>query len=118
MRIPTHFTFILRALMTLEGVGMTIDPHFKLFEVARPYTLRYTIRRESRYWGGLLLTRLLAGEAGSIDREGLGKLAKLAVTYVRSRTPLLRSLPRLPPDQSCHGDLPPACMHYWRSALS
>ena len=88
VRIPAHFTFILRALMTLEGVGMTIDPHFKLFEVARPYALRYTLRRESRYWGGLLLTRLLAGEAGSIDWEGLGKLAKLAVTYVISRAPL------------------------------
>jgi predicted unusual protein kinase regulating ubiquinone biosynthesis (AarF/ABC1/UbiB family) len=89
VRIPAHFTFILRALMTLEGIGMMVDPHFKLFEVARPYALRYTLRRESRYWGGLFLTRLLAGEAGSIDWEGLGKLAKLAVTYVRSRTPLL-----------------------------
>jgi predicted unusual protein kinase regulating ubiquinone biosynthesis (AarF/ABC1/UbiB family) len=89
VRIPAHFTFILRALMTLEGIGMMVDPHFKLLEVARPYALRYTLRRESLYWGGLLLTRLLAGEAGSIDWEGLGKLAKLAVTYVRSRTPLL-----------------------------
>jgi predicted unusual protein kinase regulating ubiquinone biosynthesis (AarF/ABC1/UbiB family) len=88
VRIPAHFTFILRALMTLEGVGTTIDPHFKLFEVARPYALRYTLRREGRYWGGLLLTRVLAGEAGSIDWAGLGRLAKLAVTFVMSRAPL------------------------------
>jgi predicted unusual protein kinase regulating ubiquinone biosynthesis (AarF/ABC1/UbiB family) len=85
--IPAHFTFILRALMTLEGIGMMVDPHFKLFEVARPYALRYTLLREGRYWGGLLLTRVLAGEAGSIDWAGLGRLARLAITYVISRGP-------------------------------
>jgi hypothetical protein len=47
--------------MTLEGIGMMVDPHFMLFEVARPYALRYTLMRECRYWGGLLFTRLLAG---------------------------------------------------------
>jgi predicted unusual protein kinase regulating ubiquinone biosynthesis (AarF/ABC1/UbiB family) len=88
VRIPAHFTFILRALMTLEGVGMIIDPQFKLFEVARPYALRYTLMREGRYWGGLLLTRLLSGEAGSVDWDGLRKLAELAVTYVMSKGPL------------------------------
>jgi predicted unusual protein kinase regulating ubiquinone biosynthesis (AarF/ABC1/UbiB family) len=88
VRIPAHFTFILRALMTLERIGLMVDPHFKLFEVARPYALRYTLMRESRYWGNLLFTRLLGGEAGSIDWETFGKLAKLAITYVMSRVPL------------------------------
>jgi predicted unusual protein kinase regulating ubiquinone biosynthesis (AarF/ABC1/UbiB family) len=85
VRIPAHFTFILRALVTLEGIGLMVDPHFKLFETARPYALRYTLMRESRYWGGQLLTRLLAGEAGSIDWEALRKLTKLVITYVVSR---------------------------------
>jgi hypothetical protein len=31
--------------MTLEGIGRMVDPHCKLFEVARPYALRYTLRR-------------------------------------------------------------------------
>jgi hypothetical protein len=69
--------------MTLEGIGMMVDPHFMLFEVARPYALRYTLRREGRYWGGLLLTGVLAGEAGSIDWAGLGRLARLAITDAR-----------------------------------
>jgi hypothetical protein len=30
---------------------MMVDPHFKLFEVARRYALRYTVGREGRYWG-------------------------------------------------------------------
>jgi hypothetical protein len=67
---------------------MIADPHFKLFEVARRYALRYTLRRESRYWGNLLFTRLLAGEAGSIDWEALAKLAKFAISYITSRGPL------------------------------
>jgi hypothetical protein len=67
---------------------MIADPHFNLFEVARPYALRYTHRRESRSWGNLLFTRLLAGEAGSIDWEALAKLAKLAISYITSRGPL------------------------------
>jgi predicted unusual protein kinase regulating ubiquinone biosynthesis (AarF/ABC1/UbiB family) len=82
VRIPSHFTFILRALVTLEGIGLMVDPHFKLFETARPYALRYTLMRESRYWGGQLITRLLTGEAGSIDWEALRKLTKLAISYV------------------------------------
>jgi predicted unusual protein kinase regulating ubiquinone biosynthesis (AarF/ABC1/UbiB family) len=85
VRIPAHFTFILRALMTLEGIGMMVDPHFKLFEVARPHALRYTLMREGRYWGGLLLTRLLSGEAGSIEWDKLLKLADLALTYLTRR---------------------------------
>jgi hypothetical protein len=70
--------------MTLEGIGMMVDPHFKLFEVARPYALRYTLRREGRYWGGLRLTRLLPDEAGDIDWAGLGRVARLAITYIIS----------------------------------
>jgi hypothetical protein len=55
--------------------------------VSRPYALRYTLMREGRYWGGLLITRVIAGEAGSIDWAGLGRLARLAITYVISRGP-------------------------------
>jgi predicted unusual protein kinase regulating ubiquinone biosynthesis (AarF/ABC1/UbiB family) len=85
VRIPAHFTYILRALLTLEGIGLLVDPRFNLFAVARPYAIRYTFLREGRYWSGLLLTRLLSGEAGSIEWEKLEKLwqlAKLAFTHV------------------------------------
>jgi predicted unusual protein kinase regulating ubiquinone biosynthesis (AarF/ABC1/UbiB family) len=85
VRIPAHFTCILRALLTLEGIGQLVDPRFNLFTVARPYAVRYTFLREGRYWCGVLLTRLLSGEAGSIEwekLEKLWKLAKLAFTHV------------------------------------
>jgi len=85
VRIPAHFTCILRALLTLEGIGQLVDRRFNLFTVARPYAIRYTFLREGRYWGSLILTRLLSGEAGSIEwekLEKLWKLAKLAFTHV------------------------------------
>jgi predicted unusual protein kinase regulating ubiquinone biosynthesis (AarF/ABC1/UbiB family) len=90
VRIPAHFTYILRALLTLEGIGLLVDPGFNLFTVARPYAIRYTFLSEGRYWGGVLLTRLLSGEAGSIEWEKLGKLwklAKLAFTHILHREP-------------------------------
>jgi predicted unusual protein kinase regulating ubiquinone biosynthesis (AarF/ABC1/UbiB family) len=87
VRIPAHFTYILRALLTLEGIGMLVDPRFNLFTVARPYAIRYTFLREGRYWGGVLLNRLLLGETGSIEWEKLWKLAKLAFTYVMHSEP-------------------------------
>jgi predicted unusual protein kinase regulating ubiquinone biosynthesis (AarF/ABC1/UbiB family) len=83
VRIPAHFAAILRALMTLEGIGMMIDPRFNLVAVARPYALRYTFLREGRYWSRLLLTRLLWGEAGAIEWDKLRTLVKLSWAYLR-----------------------------------
>jgi predicted unusual protein kinase regulating ubiquinone biosynthesis (AarF/ABC1/UbiB family) len=83
VRIPAHFTFILRALLTLEGIGTLVDPHFNLIAVARPYAIRYTFLREGRYWSRRLLTALVAGEVGAIEWDRLWSLAKLTVSLVR-----------------------------------
>ena len=86
VRIPAHFTFILRALLTLEGIGTLVDPHFNLVAVARPYAIRYTFVREGRYWSRRLLTALVAGEMGAIEWDRLWTLAKLTVSLVRGGT--------------------------------
>ena len=36
-RFPATFTFVLRALATLEALGKTLDPTFNLMEVAQPF---------------------------------------------------------------------------------
>ena len=36
-RIPANFTYIFNAIMTLEGVGITLDPNFNFFDVAKPF---------------------------------------------------------------------------------
>jgi hypothetical protein len=65
------------------GIGTLVDPHFNLVAVARPYAIRYTFRREGRYWSRRLLTALVAGEMGAIEWDRLWTLAKLTVSLVR-----------------------------------
>ncbi len=77
-QIPAHFTFILRALTTLEGIGSKADPDFNFFLVARPYAKNFMIRREGRYLGGKILARVLRGDEGAVDWGKTWKLAKLA----------------------------------------
>jgi predicted unusual protein kinase regulating ubiquinone biosynthesis (AarF/ABC1/UbiB family) len=80
-QIPAHFTFILRALTTLEGIGAKADPNFNFFLVARPYAKQFMLRREGRYLGGKLVARMLRGEEGAVDWGKTWKLAKMAWKY-------------------------------------
>ena len=47
-RLPSNFTYIMRALMTLEGIGIITDPEFNFFETAKPYAKEFMLRRESK----------------------------------------------------------------------
>jgi predicted unusual protein kinase regulating ubiquinone biosynthesis (AarF/ABC1/UbiB family) len=80
-RIPASFTYIVRAMMTLEGIGTQVDPTFNFFEVARPYAKRFMFRREGRYLRGLLVNQLVRGESGNIEWDKVWKLAKMAFKY-------------------------------------
>jgi predicted unusual protein kinase regulating ubiquinone biosynthesis (AarF/ABC1/UbiB family) len=76
-RIPASFTYIVRAIMTLEGIGTFVDPDFNFFEVARPYAKGFMFKREGRY----LLGQLVKGESGAIEWGKVWKLAKMALKY-------------------------------------
>jgi len=78
-RIPAEFTYILRALMTLEGIGIIIDPDYNFFEVARPYAKEFMLKREARHFRNLIVGRLIRGEDGSIAWGKIWKLAKMAL---------------------------------------
>jgi predicted unusual protein kinase regulating ubiquinone biosynthesis (AarF/ABC1/UbiB family) len=80
-RIPASFTYIVRAIMTLEGIGTLVDPTFNFFEVARPYAKRFMFRREGRYLRTLIVNQLVRGEAGNIEWGKVWKLAKMAFKY-------------------------------------
>lgn len=85
-RIPASFTYVIRAVMTLEGIGMQLDPDFNFFEVARPYAKRFALAREGRYLRRLLLGRLIGGQRHQIDWGKVWKLAKMAFGYyIRGR---------------------------------
>lgn len=79
--IPASFTYIVRAVMTLEGIGTQVDPNFNFFEVARPYAKRFMFMREGRYLRSMLLNQLVRGESGNIEWGKVWKLAKMAFRY-------------------------------------
>jgi len=78
-RIPARFTYMIRALMELEGIGIAIDPEFNFIDVARPFAREYLFKREARQLRRELLNRLLWGQDGTLHLERLWRVAKLAV---------------------------------------
>jgi predicted unusual protein kinase regulating ubiquinone biosynthesis (AarF/ABC1/UbiB family) len=80
-KIPASFTYIVRAVMTLEGIGTQVDPDFRFFEIARPYAKRFMFMREGRYLRSLIVNQVVRGEKGNIEWEKVWKLAKMAFKY-------------------------------------
>ena len=59
-RIPAKFALIIRSLVTQEGIALSLNPNFKIVEVAYPYVAR----------------RLLTGETAQLRRRLLNVLFK------------------------------------------
>lgn len=79
-RLPSNFTYIMRALMTLEGIGIITDPEFNFFETAKPYAKEFMLRREGNDFRKMFVGKLLGrDEGGKIDWNRTWKLAKMAV---------------------------------------
>jgi predicted unusual protein kinase regulating ubiquinone biosynthesis (AarF/ABC1/UbiB family) len=57
-RIPANFTYIIRAIMTLEGMGIAMDPNFSFFDVAKPYAKEFMLKREGRFIRDQVVKRL------------------------------------------------------------
>lgn len=79
-RLPANFTYIMRALMTLEGIGIVTDPGFSFFETAKPYAREFMLRREGRMFGKLILDKLTGREDSEsrIAWSRVWKLTKMA----------------------------------------
>jgi predicted unusual protein kinase regulating ubiquinone biosynthesis (AarF/ABC1/UbiB family) len=92
-RLPSNFTYIIRALMTLEGIGIVTDPGFSFFETARPYAKEFMLKREGKHFRRLLLDKLTGRDEGRINWGKMWKLAKLA-----ARTYLEKDEPKRPAD--------------------
>lgn len=59
-RVPAKFALIIRSLVTQEGIALSLNPNFKIVEVAYPYVAR----------------RLLTGESPELRRRLLNLLFK------------------------------------------
>lgn len=78
-RIPPHFTYVMRAVMTLEGIGIAMDPNFNFFDVAKPFAKEFMIKREGKYFRDMLVKKLIYGEDSEIQWGKMWKLAKIAI---------------------------------------
>lgn len=82
-RLPSNFTYIMRALMTLEGIGIITDPEFNFFETAKPYAKEFMLRREGKDFRRLFVNKLMGrDDEGKIDWNRTWKLAKMAMRTV------------------------------------
>ena len=68
-RLPANFTYIMRALMTLEGIGIVTDPEFSFFETAKPYAKEFMLRREGKVFRKLIFDKLTGRENGHCNIE-------------------------------------------------
>src|SRR6266496_858890 len=86
-RLPANFTYVMRALMTLEGIGIVTDPEFSFFETAKPFAKEFMLRREGKHFRQLIIDKLTGRENGDgrIEWSKVWKLTKMAAEmYLRS----------------------------------
>jgi predicted unusual protein kinase regulating ubiquinone biosynthesis (AarF/ABC1/UbiB family) len=79
-RLPSNFTYIMRALMTLEGIAVLTDPGFSFFETAKPFAKEFMLKREGRMFRKLIFDKLTGRENGDsrIAWSRVWKLTKMA----------------------------------------
>jgi predicted unusual protein kinase regulating ubiquinone biosynthesis (AarF/ABC1/UbiB family) len=79
-RLPANFTYVMRALMTLEGIGVVTDPGFSFFETAKPFAREFMLRREGKVLRKLIYDKLTGRENGDgrIAWSRVWKLTKMA----------------------------------------
>lgn len=83
-RLPANFTYVMRALMTLEGIGIVTDPGFSFFETAKPFAKEFMLRREGRKFRQIMFDKLTGRETGRIEWNKVWKLTRMAAEmYLR-----------------------------------
>jgi predicted unusual protein kinase regulating ubiquinone biosynthesis (AarF/ABC1/UbiB family) len=76
-RIPVDFAYIVRAIMTLEGISLQLDPEFDIWAVSAPYAARMMLTFPDPSLRKRLLDELLTDDGG-VDWQRLEQLAALA----------------------------------------
>ena len=82
LRVPSNLWLLLNTLAMMEGVGLTLDPEFDIFEVSEPYVRRFVLR----LW--------LPTEWGPSVIRGATDWADLLLTFPRESQILLRQATR------------------------
>lgn len=79
-RLPTEFTYVMRALLTLEGVALVINPDFNFVDAALPFAQRIAMRDSS------MISQVVLKEVFTEGKFNPGAAIKLLRTAARLRT--------------------------------
>lgn len=83
-RLPTEFTYIMRALLTLEGVALTIDPDFNFIDAALPFAQRLMLKHSGHVFRQALLHEVFS--AGRFNAHAAINLFKAAARLSAGNT--------------------------------
>ncbi len=82
---PARFTFLIRAIMTLEGVSIVMNPDFVFFEVAGPYVRDFLFKRESARLRQMAFDSLKDAQTGRFEWDRLWTMAKMVFSLAVGR---------------------------------
>jgi len=97
-RLPSEFTFIMRALLTLEGVALTIDPEFNFIDVALPFAQKLLLRNSGATIRQALLREVFSD--GRFNPHAAINLFKAAARLSAGGDPYLLPVLATPPAES------------------
>jgi len=79
-KLPTEFTYVMRALLTLEGVALVINPDFNFVDAAMPFAQRIAMRDSS------MISQVVMKEVFTEGKFNPGGAIKLIRAAARLRT--------------------------------
>jgi predicted unusual protein kinase regulating ubiquinone biosynthesis (AarF/ABC1/UbiB family) len=84
-RFPATFTFVMRALSTLEGLGKGLDPNFNFMDIAKPFATDLMENGTSNEPGSLSATFLgeFSRQASQIGNSAINLPRKIEDTIVK-----------------------------------
>lgn len=76
-RLPSEFTYVMRALLTLEGIALSINPKFNFVDAAMPFAHRL-VMKNNQMLGQVILKEVWS--EGKFNRQAAIKLLKTAAS--------------------------------------
>ncbi|CAI5971497.1 unnamed protein product [Closterium sp. NIES-64] len=101
-RLPPYYTLVLRSLASLEGIGVAVDPSFRVFASAYPYVVRRLLT-DSSPSSRHVLRQLVQTREGKLRWE---RFASFAASSTQAQRDLVASL-AMPSLQSPIPGMPP-----------
>ncbi|MEB3198055.1 MAG: AarF/ABC1/UbiB kinase family protein [Candidatus Sericytochromatia bacterium] len=76
LRVPVSFSMIIRTLISLEGIGLQLDPHFHALDVSIPFAAKLLLTEGGKALRDRFLRELVRD--GRLDWDRLEELLRLA----------------------------------------